>query len=69
MKVQQATYSHPVSALRCSEVISEGRPRRRPPMPPTRESETTTMISVNGIRMTACRKSVMTTAHSPPITQ
>ncbi len=27
------------------------------------------MTSVNGIRIAACRKSVITTAHSPPTTQ
>ena len=29
----------------------------------------TTITIVNGMRITACRKSVMTTAHRPPITQ
>jgi hypothetical protein len=55
--------------VRWIEVSSGGRPRINPPRPPTRASETATITTVNGMRITACRKSVMTTAHRPPTTQ
>jgi hypothetical protein len=58
-----------MSAVRWSDVISAGRPRINPAIPPTRASDTATITTVKGIRITACRKSVMTTAHRPPTTQ
>jgi hypothetical protein len=49
--------------------MSGGSDATRPPRPPTRRSAVAAITSVKGSRMAACRKSVITTAQSPPITQ
>jgi hypothetical protein len=51
------------------QVDSGGRPATSPDAPPTFASDAKNITSVKGIRIAACRKSVITTAHRPPTTQ
>src|SRR2546421_12383561 len=69
MMVHETMYIQPNSPEKRNVFISGGNEWISPPTPPTRDRAVITSTRQNGIRIEACRKSVTTTAQSPPTTQ